>query len=57
MFTKTETLRRLRIAARMIRDHEGLAPNTRAEVGTRCVPMYFEWKPGPCTTPSNSGTR
>ena len=34
MFTKTETLRRLRVAAKMIRDHEGLAPNTRAELGT-----------------------
>lgn len=40
MFTKTETLRRLRVGAALIREAEGIPKNWKIEVGLRDVPAY-----------------
>lgn len=40
MFTKTETLERLRLAAKIVRAERGIPTNYRVEVGLRTVSKY-----------------
>jgi hypothetical protein len=47
-FTKTETLRRLRVAAKLCRDNDTygmLTPQDRVEVGYRFVPVHADSPP------------
>lgn len=42
-FTKTETIRRLRVAAQLVRENDrNIAKNFRVEVGSRYIPVYAD---------------